>query len=118
MLQEAAEQMARRRVAMDLEEQVGPVRVYLFGEAANKVAEGHLPVAKTCLCGTDGSGNLDRNPAVKILDFYRSVAAAHEAGRSPIVFDVDRAKARSPAIRTARAVTPELMVHWCKQWGF
>ena len=67
---------------------------------------------------TDGSGNLDRNPAVKILDFYRGVAAAHEAGRSPIVFDVDRAKARSPAIRTARAVTPELMLHWCKQWGF
>lgn len=70
---------------------------------------------------TEGSGearDLDRNPAVKLLDFYRGMAAAHEAGRSPVVFDVDRAKARSPAIRTAQAVTPELMVHWCKQWGF
>ncbi|GAW24728.1 hypothetical protein ANO14919_143200 [Xylariales sp. No.14919] len=58
---------------------------------------------------------LDKNPGVKLLDSYREMAGA---GHSPVVFDMVRTPARSPSMRDAKPVTRELMVHWCKQWGF
>ncbi|KAI1775877.1 acetyl-CoA synthetase-like protein [Hypoxylon cercidicola] len=61
---------------------------------------------------------LDKNPGVKLIDSYRSMSEAYEAGEKPVVFDMKRTVQRSPTMKSAKAVTPELMKHWCKQWGF
>ncbi|KAI0595739.1 hypothetical protein F4775DRAFT_347071 [Biscogniauxia sp. FL1348] len=62
----------------------------------------------------DSTDGLDKNPGVKLLDSYRGFAAAAET----VTFDMTRTKERSPTMREAQAVTPEIMKHWCKQWGF
>ncbi|KAI0400140.1 hypothetical protein F4802DRAFT_508155 [Xylaria palmicola] len=58
--------------------------------------------------------DLDKNPGVKLLDTYRAMAS----GGEPVVFDMTRTKERSPSMRRAKPVTPELMEHWCRQWQF
>ncbi|GAP86953.1 putative nonribosomal peptide synthetase [Rosellinia necatrix] len=64
---------------------------------------------------SEGIQALDRNPGVKLLDSYRAMAAA--AG-NPVVFDMARTKERSPSMRNAKPITPDLMRHWCQQWSF
>ncbi|KAI0442900.1 hypothetical protein F4803DRAFT_517210 [Xylaria telfairii] len=59
---------------------------------------------------------LEKNPGVKLLDSYRGMAAGE--GHSPVIFDMALTQLRSPSMRAAEPVTPELMQHWCKQWGF
>ncbi|KAI1432912.1 hypothetical protein GGR50DRAFT_696631 [Xylaria sp. CBS 124048] len=59
---------------------------------------------------------LEKNPGVKLLDTYRAMALA--GPESQTLFDMARTQACSPSVRSATAVTPELMVHWCKQWRF
>ncbi|KAI1078021.1 nonribosomal peptide synthetase [Whalleya microplaca] len=61
---------------------------------------------------------LDKNPGVKLLDTYRSMSIAHEQGLRPVVFDMEHTKERSSTMSSTKAVTPEMMKHWCKQWGF
>lgn len=67
---------------------------------------------------TDDTQSLDKNPGVKLLNFYRGMADAYEAGHETVVFDMARTRERSPTMKSARAVTPDLMLHWCQQWGF
>ncbi|CAJ2512511.1 Uu.00g055260.m01.CDS01 [Anthostomella pinea] len=62
------------------------------------------------------TSSLDKNPGVKLIDSYRGMASADE--NEPVVFDMTRTTQRSAAMRTAEAVTPKLMQHFCKQWGF
>ncbi|KAI0467693.1 hypothetical protein F4859DRAFT_517855 [Xylaria cf. heliscus] len=59
---------------------------------------------------------LEKNPGVKLIDSYRGMAAGE--GHNPVIFDMTHTQQRSPSMRAARPVTQELMVHWCKQWGF
>ncbi|KAI1413959.1 acetyl-CoA synthetase-like protein [Hypoxylon sp. FL1857] len=61
---------------------------------------------------------LDKNPGVKLIDSYRGMSEAYEAGQRPVVCDMKRTTQRSPTMKSAKVVTPELMKHWCKQWGF
>lgn len=61
---------------------------------------------------------MDANPGVKLIDTYRGASDAAEAGVHPVVFDMQRTTARSPAMRDAQAVSPALLKHWCKQWAF
>ena len=56
------------------------------------------------------------NPGLKLLDTYRAMSHAQDA--QPVVFDLSRTSGRSAAMKDLKAITPELMVHWCKQWGF
>ncbi|KAF7536709.1 hypothetical protein G7054_g4294 [Neopestalotiopsis clavispora] len=65
-------------------------------------------------CSTD----LDRNPGIKLLDTYRGMVAALEAGRSAPRFATQRAEAQSPTMRQMQPISPDLMKQWCKQWGF
>ncbi|KAI0173134.1 acetyl-CoA synthetase-like protein [Hypoxylon sp. FL1284] len=62
--------------------------------------------------------SLDKNPGVKLLDTYRAWSDHFEAAEKPVVFDMKKTAQRSPTMRLAKAVTPELMKHWCKQWEF
>lgn len=65
-------------------------------------------------CSTD----LDRNPGIKLLDTYRGMVAALEAGRSAPRFATQRAEAQSPTMRQMQPISPDLMKQWSKQWGF
>lgn len=66
----------------------------------------------------DDTQSLDKNPGVKLLNFYRATAEAYEAGKRPVIFDMTRTQESSPTMKSAKAITPELMLHWCQQWGF
>ncbi|OTB03901.1 hypothetical protein M426DRAFT_73780 [Hypoxylon sp. CI-4A] len=66
----------------------------------------------------DQTQSLDKNPGVKLIDSYRGMANAHKAGQEPFVCDMTHTTERSPTMKAAKAITPEMMKHWCKQWGF
>ncbi|KAF6798187.1 male sterility protein [Colletotrichum sojae] len=59
----------------------------------------------------------NRNPGLKLLDFYKGTASRSEeqAAKS---HETKRTVAYSPALRSVGPITPELMVHWCQQWQF
>ncbi|KAI0405456.1 nonribosomal peptide synthetase [Xylaria palmicola] len=59
----------------------------------------------------DDSRLLTLNPGAKLLDTYRRMLA-----QDPVVFDTSRALERSPALRSARVITPDMMRNWCRQW--
>lgn len=60
---------------------------------------------------------VDENPAVRLIELYRAKLRASEAGYGPVVLDMTRTLERSPAGRSASAVTPQMMRHWCRQWN-
>ncbi|KAK1976536.1 thioester reductase domain-containing protein [Colletotrichum cereale] len=59
--------------------------------------------------------DMDRNPGIKLLDFYRDVASA---GGQGVELSMERTTRSSRTMREMRAVTPELMQNWCRQWAF
>ncbi|KAK2028394.1 male sterility protein [Colletotrichum zoysiae] len=60
----------------------------------------------------------DRNPALKLLHFHRRAASFGDNFKDLRVHETRRATSCSPALRSVKAVTTDLMVHWCKQWGY
>ncbi|KAH6614388.1 hypothetical protein B0J18DRAFT_299914 [Chaetomium sp. MPI-SDFR-AT-0129] len=62
--------------------------------------------------------NFDKNPGVKLLDTYKAWVAAAKAGHGQVALDTSRTTSRSKTMREMRAITPELMNNWCRQWGF
>ncbi|KAL4409870.1 male sterility protein [Colletotrichum abscissum] len=65
-----------------------------------------------------GALGADRNPGLKLVDFYRGAASAGENIPNTRTHDTTRTVACSPALRSVGPVTPELMAHWCRQWKF
>ncbi|KAJ0161032.1 Carboxylic acid reductase, partial [Colletotrichum tanaceti] len=59
--------------------------------------------------------DMDRNPGVKLLDFYRGLA---EAAGHGVELSMERTVKSSRTMREMQAVTPELMQNWCRQWAF
>lgn len=62
----------------------------------------------------DGEESLAKNPGVKLLDSYKGFSQS--GWHAP--YDMAKTEERCPVVRTTKAVTPEMMRHWCKQWGF
>lgn len=62
----------------------------------------------------DGEESIARNPGVKLIDSYRGMAS----GPAPVVYNMKETMERCPIARETKAITPELMKHFCKQWGF
>lgn len=60
---------------------------------------------------------ISANPGLKLLDTYRDMVKAAQFGMKPVEFSMDRTVSQSRTMRDAHAVTPQLMQHWCKQWG-
>lgn len=58
--------------------------------------------------------DISKNPAIKLLDTYR--AWSTEQGR--IELKTERTQRYSKTMREMEPVSPELMKHWCSQWGF
>ncbi|KAJ0147490.1 Linear gramicidin synthase subunit D [Colletotrichum tanaceti] len=70
-----------------------------------------------------GALGADRNPGLKLVDFYRGAASSGEddvlpRGTRTTTHETRRTVSCSPALRSVQPITPELMVHWCKQWNF
>ncbi|PKS13383.1 hypothetical protein jhhlp_000154 [Lomentospora prolificans] len=63
-------------------------------------------------------GDVTKNPAVKLLDSYRRMCRASEAGQRHVDMATKRTTTCSDTMRNMRPVTPDLMRHWCSQWGF
>ncbi|KAM0490540.1 hypothetical protein ACHAP8_011445 [Fusarium lateritium] len=61
--------------------------------------------------------DFERNPGVKLLDTYRGLLEAEKAGKF-LRFSMERTKRHSSTIREVGPITPELMINWCRQWGF
>ncbi|PYI35269.1 acetyl-CoA synthetase-like protein [Aspergillus indologenus CBS 114.80] len=66
--------------------------------------------------GSMAADEAEVNPGVKLLGTYRE--AARETSARAKGFETARTEACSPTMRGVRPVTPELMRHWCEQWGF
>jgi len=64
------------------------------------------------------AADVEENPAVKLLDTYKTFLDAETSGRGSLVLSTERTKERSPTMQRLEAISPELMKHWCKQWGF
>lgn len=62
----------------------------------------------------DGEATVAKNPGVKLIDSYRGMASAPAS----VVYDMTETAKRCPVVRDTTAITPQLMQHWCKQWGF
>ncbi|KAL2146404.1 hypothetical protein VTI28DRAFT_4157 [Corynascus sepedonium] len=62
--------------------------------------------------------DISKNPGVKLLDTYKAWVAAAREGQSYVAMDTSRTKNRSRTMSEMRAITPELMKNWCRQWNF
>lgn len=62
--------------------------------------------------------NLERNPAVKLLDFFTSVAEMDGKGRGMVVLGTGCTAGRSGTLRGMRAVGGEEVGWWMEGWGF
>lgn len=58
--------------------------------------------------------DVSRNPAVKLLDTYR----AWNVAQGGFDMETTRTGRYSKTTREMEAVSPGLMKHWCRQWGF
>ncbi|RGP69682.1 hypothetical protein FSPOR_4494 [Fusarium sporotrichioides] len=61
--------------------------------------------------------DVGKNPGIKLLDTYHGLLEAKKAGQF-LRFSMERTKSHSPTIRQAGPITPDLMINWCRQWGF
>jgi len=62
--------------------------------------------------------NIEQNPAVKLLDTYRSAAKGVKMGIGAALIDTTRTESYSAKMRQMEKVSPELMKLWCEQWQF
>lgn len=67
---------------------------------------------------TDDTKAVDQNPGIKLLDSYRAMSDAVEAGHRPVVLETKRTQAQSPTMDRCQAITQDLMKQWCKHWDF
>ncbi|KAM0297090.1 hypothetical protein HYE67_011378 [Fusarium culmorum] len=65
----------------------------------------------------DKNVDVERNPGIKLVDTYRGLLEGAKSGQV-MRFSMERTKGHSPTIREAGPITPELMVNWCRQWGY
>ena len=82
-------------------------RLVPFGEWLDALEESQ---AKT--------SDIEKNPAVKLLDTYRAIRTAAAVGQRHPGFAMERTMQRSKTMRDMKAITPDLMKLWCKQWNF
>ncbi|KAK2061525.1 thioester reductase domain-containing protein [Colletotrichum caudatum] len=97
-------------------ELAGAVRSY-YGDSIREV----VPFAEWVRILEESAGSadgIDKNPGVKLLDFYKNLASAGGSAAAAAEFSMERTTKASRTMREMRAVTPELMHNWCRQWAF
>lgn len=70
---------------------------------------------KTAASTAEMDMDMDKNPAIKLLDTYKFML---RAGEGHIQFQTSRATARSPAMAGLGPIKADLMRNWCEQWAF
>lgn len=63
-------------------------------------------------------GDLEQNPGVKLLDFYRGVGQAGDAGLELPVLETKVSQMKSQTLRSLGPVKGEWMKQWMEQWKF
>lgn len=61
--------------------------------------------------------DIDLNPGIKLLDTYKAWNREAKEGQGHIQFDMTRTMKYSKTMREMKAITPELMKNWCRQWS-
>ncbi|WYZ39099.1 hypothetical protein EsH8_III_001013 [Colletotrichum jinshuiense] len=95
------------------EELAGAVKSF-YGDRIKKV----VPFGEWLRALEDSASStddMDKNPGIKLLDFYRGLSLGGEHG---VEFAMDRTMRSSKTMKEMQAVTPALMQNWCRQWGF
>ncbi|KAL8915006.1 MAG: hypothetical protein Q9171_000446 [Xanthocarpia ochracea] len=64
----------------------------------------------------DATLDVDLNPAIRLLDFYQSLA--NDSSHANPVFETSKAVNRSEQLKSLEAVKPEWMKRWLEQWNF
>ncbi|KAL8858207.1 MAG: hypothetical protein Q9178_005219 [Gyalolechia marmorata] len=62
----------------------------------------------------DATLDVDLNPAIRLLDFYQSLA--NDSSHANPVFETSKAVDRSEQLKLLEAVKPEWMKRWLEQW--
>ncbi|KAL9080499.1 MAG: hypothetical protein Q9157_000733 [Trypethelium eluteriae] len=97
-------------------QELAPAVQHFYGGRIKELVSFQEWVGRLEKSQTDDAKAIDANPGLKILDTYQAIARDSDA--KPVIFDMQRANATSPAMKEAGAITPELMKHWCTQWEF
>lgn len=66
----------------------------------------------------DYQENHAQNPGVKLIDFYRGVGEAGEAGLELPVLETTNTRKSSPTLDSLEPVKGDWMKRWMEQWGF
>lgn len=64
------------------------------------------------------TADVDKNPAIKLLDTYQGFVEAQRAGSGHVYLDMSRTMRQSSTAANLGPVTTELMRNWCAQWNF
>ena len=77
-----------------------------------------VPLAEWVDALEQSDRNLERNPALKLIDFYRGMVSMEKQGHVMVSLATTNAQERSRTLRDMQAVSPEWMSGWMRQWGF
>ena len=69
---------------------------------------------ETLSLSADGFVDPERNPAVKLLDFYRGAA---RVGKGPRMLTSHNAEKASKTLQCVGAVNEDWVGNWIQQWG-
>ncbi|KAK5991336.1 Non-canonical non-ribosomal peptide synthetase FUB8 [Cladobotryum mycophilum] len=61
---------------------------------------------------------VEKNPAMKLLDTFRGMVQAVRAGQKGVRYDMERTMGRSSTAAGMGPITPDMMRNWCSQWEF
>ncbi|KAH8881459.1 acetyl-CoA synthetase-like protein [Thozetella sp. PMI_491] len=72
----------------------------------------------SALEASEEQGNLEQNPGIKLLDFYRNIDRAGASGLELPILETTMAKMKSETMKALDPVKDDWMRQWMKQWAF
>ncbi|KAK0507032.1 hypothetical protein JMJ35_010490 [Cladonia borealis] len=69
------------------------------------------------LAAVEREQDLQKNPAGKLIDFYKGMVEVGEKGKKMVVLDTARTKERSEVLRGMEGVKGDWMEGWMRGWG-
>lgn len=73
-----------------------------------------LDLLQSSTAETDSSNVLQKNPAVKLLDFYQSLAVNADIKAKPLA--IAQTLAKCPSLQRLKAIQAEWLCGWIKDW--
>ncbi|PHH60603.1 hypothetical protein CDD81_1430 [Ophiocordyceps australis] len=97
---------------------LAPAIVDFYGGRISNLVPIQEWVAALEQSATGAHVDVERNPAVKLIDSFREMIASGNNDAEPFNFDMKRTMSRSPTVAKLGPVTPEIIKHWCAQWQY